>query len=911
MEIQLLDLFCGGGGSGTGLLEGLGLMNYRTRGTFINHWDKAIQIHSHNHPDHRHFCTGVDDLSMEHLYPNNQALTVLFGSPECTHHSTARGGKPMSDQSRATAQCLIRWIRHKRPKFVLVENVPEFRDWGPLAQKRCKKTGKLVWMRVLRYTLARGKVKERLVETTEIPEELAHKPKFMPKPVWLKRLSDAGYEMAMVASKKRKGQRFREWVRRMRTLGYHVEWKVLCAADFGDPTSRKRVFVQAVRHDIGKVFWPNPTHQRRSKQTGEFDRGMLPYRTARDIIEWDDKGFSVFTRARGLKEKTMKRIGVGFKRFVVEPIVQAILDGKLGSIFPGFNVPQQQGGAPAKSSDDPIGPITTKPGEMVVQVEVPAAIIQQQGQSTAQNPDSPLTGMTAGQHHGVLQSEPYIIPQQGFDGRVRSVDNPAPTVTCESRGVGVVQPGPAYQVPLEGVTGGNVARSIDDAVNTVTASRGGGHAARPMLVKLKGTSTVTRVDDPLDTVQSGGLHYAKAIMEAFQMAIDQHGSNGSCIAPIDDPVAATVTKNNRAVVEAQAFVHSSDHRANSGDSVHPIGEPLPAVLTKAKESLVVADPTFVVETAHGQDHRDEGRRVHSPDVPVGAVNASGTNRGPVTAEPMIIQMANVGYDETRVKDPDQPLSPIHAGGGNHAVASPETAFLVPQFGENTGQIPRTHSVDEPAPAATSHGAGALVSGEPAKFEDGVGVLVPYEQSYLIQTAYSGCDDSRVRALLEPLASVAGNRGDMALVRPWIYVYYSSGSVGSPIDAPVPTIRTHDAVGICYPAVEIEGNILVFDIFFRMLNVRELARAQGFRDDYEFPVNKTEAVRAIGNAVPRNLARALVLACIGQDSDVMSRIKHLPEIRDQIETHYTSAEAQEVFGLAHRNGDESSAAEQNE
>lgn len=824
--IDFLDLFCGGGGSGTGSLEALELLGRRPRGTFVNHWDKAIQIHTHNHPEHRHFCTGVDDVSPQELFRREgRVLNFLWGSPECTHHSTARGGKPMSEQSRATAQCLIRWIRHERPNWVLVENVPEFRDWGPLMQKRCKKTGKLVWVRILRWQTTRKTWKEKQTETTDVPEDLLHKPKFMSRPQWLKRLSDAGYEMALVADKKKKGQLFQQWVRRMRKMGYEVQWRVLCAAEYGDPTSRKRIFVQAVRTDIGRCTWPNATHVKRHKETNEFTRGMLPFRTARDIIDWTDKGFSIFTRAKGLKEKTMKRIGVGFEKFIVRPLVKAIEEGKLDSFFQGFAVPQQAGGQQAKSADDPVSPVTTRSGEMVVQSEIPGAIVQQQGQSTAQDTNAPVTALTAQQHHGVLQADPYIIPQQSFDDRVRPIDQPAPTVTCDSRGIGVAQAGSP-------------------------------HMARPMIVKFKGTGTVVQVDQPMDTVQSGGLHYAKAIMEAFQMAIDQHGSNGSCTAPIDQPVGGTVTKNNKAVVEAAAFVHSSDHRPNSGDAVHPIDEPLPAVLTKAKESLIVADPNFIVETAHGQDHRDEARRV---------------------------------------KDPDNPMGTVHASGTNQAVASGETAFVVPQFGERDTQVPRTHPVDEPAPAVTSHGAGALVQGESVKFQDGVGVLVPFEQSYLIQTAYSGCDDSRVRALLEPLASVAGNRGDMALVRPWIYVYYSSGSVGAAIDDPVPTVRTHDSVGVCYPAIEIQGNILVFDIFFRMLKVRELARAQGFRDDYDFPVNKTEAVRAIGNAVPRNLARALVLACVGQDPDVMSRIKNLPEIREQIRAHYSEADALELFG----------------
>jgi len=140
-------------------------------------------------------------------------------------------------------------------------------------------------------------------------------------------------------------------------------------------------------------------------------------------------------------------------------------------------------------------------------------------------------------------------------------------------------------------------------------------------------------------------------------------------------------------------------------------------------------------------------------------------------------------------------------------------------------------------------------------------------------------DARVKSVLEPLMTICGNRGGTALIRPWIYTYYSSGSVGQDIDEPVPTSRTHDAQGVCvpelrnhkgevqYPVLEIDGKFYILDIRFRMLTPRELARAQGFPDEYVFPGTKTDSVKAIGNSVSCGVATALTLAVETQDPDV--------------------------------------------
>lgn len=207
-KLRAVDLFCGAGGSTTGAIEaGLDVV------LAVNHWRVAIASHQKNHPDVRHICARIEHIDAR----NDRTLPdfdVLMASPECTHHSIARGGKPVSDQSRQQPFALLDWVDAKRPRWVIVENVREFMDWGPL----------------------RNAGTER-------------------KPAWH-------------PDKGRKGETFRAWIAAIRSLGYSVEWSLLNAADYGEATKRNRLFVIAKRGG-GEISFPNPTHAGRWRATAE------------------------------------------------------------------------------------------------------------------------------------------------------------------------------------------------------------------------------------------------------------------------------------------------------------------------------------------------------------------------------------------------------------------------------------------------------------------------------------------------------------------------------------------------------------------------------------------------------------------------------------------------------------------
>lgn len=239
------DLFCGAGGTSCGA-ESTGAARVAFA---LNHWATAVETHSRNFPHATHVNSRLDQTSPGEC----GRVDLLFASPECTHHSRARGGRPTSDQQRSGAWDVMKWIEHHRPSWVVVENVVEFEQWGPV--------------------------------------------------------SDKGIPLVS-----KRGAFFHAWVCAIEAAGYVVDWRHLNAADFGAATSRNRLFVVARKGRRAPVF-PEPTHQRnRGRTLPGMERPS--WRTAAEVIDWTLPCPSIFGRKRPLADKTIARIEAGLRRFV-------------------------------------------------------------------------------------------------------------------------------------------------------------------------------------------------------------------------------------------------------------------------------------------------------------------------------------------------------------------------------------------------------------------------------------------------------------------------------------------------------------------------------------------------------------------------------------------------------------------
>lgn len=358
--IKAADLFCGAGGTSTGLVDAAARLGARLDLTAVNHWPVAVETHARNHPDARHLCESLDSIDPRKVC---DGLDVLWASPECTHHSRARGGKPINDQSRSTAWCVIRWAEALRPKWIGVENVQEFAEWAPLG--------------------AEG------------------------KPL-----------------KSRRGEVFTAWVNALRALGYTVEWRVLCAADYGAATTRTRLYVLARRdggkRGVGPIPWPAQTHAQRDVAPSLFG-ARQPWRAAKDIIDWSVAGRSIFGREKSLAPRTLERIAAGAQKF-------------WGVDLQPFLIAMEHGGR-VVDLDKPLPTITTARGGAFGLVQ-PFVIGQQSG-ATARPVSDPIpTLATAG---AVSLIEPFLVSFYGSGVNVSSVREPLRTLTTRDR-FGLVQP---------------------------------------------------------------------------------------------------------------------------------------------------------------------------------------------------------------------------------------------------------------------------------------------------------------------------------------------------------------------------------------------------------------------------------------------------------------------------------------
>ena len=392
IELLYIDLFCGAGGTSSGVeyatVDGRKCAEVIA---CVNHDANAIKSHAANHPKTMHFTEDIRTLDLAPLVRHLQkmkrkhptAKVVLWASLECTNFSKAKGGQPRDADSRTLAEHLFRYIEAIDPDYIQIENVEEFMCWGDLDEN--------------------------------------------------------GHPISRF-----EGRSYMRWVKHVMDYGYDYDWRILNAADFGAYTSRKRFFGQFAKKGLPIVF-PVQTYAKNGDGGGMFQM-YKKWKPVREVLDLKDEGESIFAKKKPLCEKTLERIYAGLIKFVAggkEQHEEFMM--RYNSVRPQDTV---------KSLDEPCGVVTTENRFAKVKCQFLSKQFSGDPMSKNQGIDRPAGTVTCVDHHafvtayygnGFNQSvdEPaptvttkdrialvtnQFLDMQYGNGTPSSIDNPSPTV---------------------------------------------------------------------------------------------------------------------------------------------------------------------------------------------------------------------------------------------------------------------------------------------------------------------------------------------------------------------------------------------------------------------------------------------------------------------------------------------------
>lgn len=368
----IIDNFAGGGGTSTGLEAAFG----RPVDIAINHDPEALAMHAINHPHTMHLCESVWDVDPIKV-TKNQPVGLVWLSPDCKHFSKAKGGTPVAKHIRGLAWVTMRWAALCRPRVIMLENVEEFRTWGPLV---------------------------------------------------------VGDDGNAYPDPSRKGKTFESFIRQLKAHGYKVDWRELRACDNGAPTIRKRFFMVA-RRDGLPIQWPEQTHGAPTSRE-VIARKIAPYRTAAECIDFGVEAASIFDRKKPLATNTQRRVAKGLWRHVLTSDAPFIV-GDAGALAPFLNEHANASNQRTMSANEPLRTICAqvKGGHFSV---VAPSLAPLRGTSEAHlgghSIKAPLSTISAGgTHHALVGANLVTIgygERKGQDARTSSVEQPLGTVVA-------------------------------------------------------------------------------------------------------------------------------------------------------------------------------------------------------------------------------------------------------------------------------------------------------------------------------------------------------------------------------------------------------------------------------------------------------------------------------------------------
>lgn len=380
MKLKVVDLFCGAGG----VTQGISNTSNAQVVACINHDELAIRSHSENHPDCQHYTEDIR-LFDEKLLPK---ADVIWMSAECTHFSNAKGGEPRDADSRSLSNEIFRYARHCEPDYIIIENVREFLTWAPLAQKKDSK-GNLVF---------RPNGEPYLIPDTD---------------------------------KNNEGILYREWVLKLKEMGYvNYRWKLLNSADFGAYTSRTRYFGIFSKKGF-PVRFPKQTHTKNPPPNCEIKK----WKAVKDLLDFSDKGKSIFNRKKPLSENTLKRIYAGLEKFIGKDdkwIVKFLSNNAKTGVNRGASV------------QEPLHTITTQGRLGLASVSF---VDTYYGNGNCNSIDSPLRTITTNDRFSLVQ--PIFLTTDQFASKGHSLEKPHPTIIAYDKNTWIIQTEidtPTYEV---------------------------------------------------------------------------------------------------------------------------------------------------------------------------------------------------------------------------------------------------------------------------------------------------------------------------------------------------------------------------------------------------------------------------------------------------------------------------------
>lgn len=487
MKLLYIDLFCGAGGTSTGV-ESARIDGRQCAKVIacVNHDANAIASHAANHPEALHYTEDIRTLDLTSLveylhdcrirFPN--AFVVLWASLECTNFSKAKGGQPRDADSRTLAEHLFRYIEAINPDFIQIENVEEFMSWGDLDENG--------------------------------------------KPI-----------------SKDAGRLYQKWIADVQGYGYNFKHRILNAADYGAYTSRKRFFGIFAKQGLPIVF-PEPTHTKNPARD-LFNMNLKRWKPVREVLDFDDEGESIFGRKKPLVDATLERIYSGLVKFVA---------GGKDAFMIKWNSMNQAGKYQAPSLDAPSTAVTCQNRLGVVQVSFLSKYYGGSPDGKSSSIEAPAGTVTTRDHHSFISAyygngdnvhsvqspsptvttkdrlslvSPFFMNYYSGGGQLAATDKPCPAlmtvpkqrlVSCrfidqqfgnskpvsDEQPLGAVTTNPKYNLVsckpwIMNTNFGNVGASIDEPAQTITANRKWHYLMNPQFQSAGGS-----IDSPCFTL---------------------------------------------------------------------------------------------------------------------------------------------------------------------------------------------------------------------------------------------------------------------------------------------------------------------------------------------------------------------------------------------------------------------------